>query len=336
MLLNNDFMVHEPWLVKAYQSLTQPLDLHRAHHALLIHYIRGSGEEQLIKIIAMRLLCQNPQHNKPCQHCHGCQLFIANNHPDYTIVEPEKNKLSIGVDQIRQISSKVYERAQQGGNKVIWINVASLMTEAAANALLKTLEEPPENTYFILSDYHNGQLLPTIRSRCQYYFLTVPELADSIDWLKQHITDNTYNDNEIATALLLNENAPFAALSLLDTTQWQKRNQFYQTLLQSLSEKDYWTLRDSLINQDNLLIRLNWICILWSDALKARQKSGRFIVNRDQVPLVRLIAGLGDDKIIQLYTLWNDTREQLVAITGLNQDLIISNLLAQSEIIVNS
>lgn len=210
------------------------------------------------------------------------------------------------------------------------------MTEAAANALLKTLEEPPQNTYFILSDVHNGQLLPTIRSRCQYYFIELPTLEHSIDWLKLQNNLSQYSDNELATALLLNSNAPLAALHLLSTEQWQKRQIFQQTLQTHLATNDFWSIRDNFINQDDLLVRLHWFCTLLSDALKAQQKSGRFIINRDQVPLVRLMARLATPKILKLYSLWLEVQQQLVTINSLNQELIITNLLAQSEIIIHS
>lgn len=336
MTQNNTLITLEPWLDDAYQTLTLPIIQNRAHHALLIKYIAGSGEEKLINKLIMRLLCQNPQHNQPCQRCHSCELFIAQNHPDCYIITLEKGKSSIGINQIRQTITKIYEHAQQGGNKVIWIKTASLMTEAAANALLKTLEEPPKNSYFILSDQHNGQLLPTIRSRCQYYFLCVPDLDTSIAWLKQQTHSKLYNDNQLASAILLSENAPLAALMLLDEQQWLSRQQFYSSLYRHLTEKDCWGLRKQFIDQENMLTRLYWVTTLLVDALKARQKSGRFIINRDQVPLVRLLASFGSEIIIQLYTLWDNTQHQLATITGLNQDLIISNLLAQSEIILVS
>lgn len=336
MELTNNDLNNYPWLAQAYQDLVLPFNHDRIHHALIIKYIFGSGEDKLITKFTNRLLCLSPTNNEPCLQCHSCQLLIAKNHPDYYLIEPENNKQSISVDQMRQLSSKIYEHAQQGGNKVIWIKKASLLTEAAANALLKTLEEPPKNTYFVLSDIHNGHLLPTIRSRCQYYFLAVPELEVSINWLKSQKSVSHYHDNEIATALLLNSNAPLSALNLLATEQWQKRILFNQNLQTHLVKQDFWGLRDNFINQDDLLIRLHWFCTLLSDGLKATQKSGRFIINRDQVPLVRLIARLDSTKIIALYQLWHKVQEQLATITGLNQELIIMNLLAQSEIIIQT
>ena len=268
---------------------------------------------------------------QPCGQCHSCQLLLSQHHPDYYLITNEQGKQSISIDQIRSISTKVYEKSQQGGNKVIWIKHAALMTEAAANALLKTLEEPPENTYFILSDEHNSQLLPTIHSRCFSYFLAVPELEESINWLKkQH--SHSYSDNELATALLLSENAPLNAAILLQPEKWQQRKLFCEKLLELLPENNFWQLAKTFNNED-FLERITWFCALLGDALKAKQKVGRYIVNRDQVPLVRLIATKSHDEITSLYQLWSQARKVLLSVAGLNKELMVYNVLAQSQLI---
>lgn len=328
-----------PWLKTTYQMLIAPFMINRGHHGMLINYVKGSGEDILIQQFVMQLLCQSSDINQqtPCNHCHSCQLFIANNHPDYYIIEPQDGKLSIGVEQIRTITPKIYEHAQQGGKKVVWIKSAGSMTEAAANAVLKTLEEPPENTYFILSEEHNRPLLATIRSRCIHYFITVPELEQSCQWLVQYdATLSQYSDNELASALLLCELAPLAAQQLLTPTKWQQRQQFCQSLLTHMPTGQLWSIRQSFLNDDLTIEKITWFCSLLSDALKATQKAGRFIVNRDQVPLVRLLASFGHDVIIKLYQQWQTVRSQLLTITALNQELIISNLLAQSECTLTS
>ena len=320
-----------PWLKLPFEQLADMIVNHRAHHALLINYIQGSGEEELINLLVNRLICQSSQQLQPCGQCHSCQLLLSQHHPDYYLITNEQGKQSISIDQIRSISTKVYEKSQQGGNKVIWIKHAALMTEAAANALLKTLEEPPENTYFILSDEHNSQLLPTIHSRCFSYFLTVPELEKSINWLKkQH--SHSYSDNELATALLLSENAPLNAAILLQPEKWQQRKLFCEKLLELLPENNFWQLAKTFNNED-FLERITWFCALLGDALKAKQKVGRYIVNRDQVPLVRLIATKSHDEITSLYQLWLQARKVLLSVAGLNKELMVYNVLAQSQLI---
>ncbi|QIQ20913.1 DNA polymerase III subunit delta' [Zophobihabitans entericus] len=323
-------MLNYPWLVKPYQQLVEPIVQNRAHHALLINYVQGCGEGELITLLANRLLCLTPDQGQPCGHCHSCLLFKAETHPDFYIITVEKDKKTIGIDQIRQLTTKVYEHSQQGGAKVIWVKEAGLMTEAAANALLKTLEEPPEQTFFILSDAQLNKLPATIRSRCGYFYLAAPELDDSVNWLKQYYQN--YNDNQLATALLLNHQAPLAAKVLLEPEHWQKREQFCQTLTELIPTNQFWLLLPAL-NNDDVLFRLHGFCSLLADAMKAQNKAGKFITHRDQVPLVRLLARIETTKLLALYQLWQHALQQLTSIAGLNQELVLSNLLAQSELI---
>ena len=83
-------------------------------------------------------MCQQPEGHKSCGKCRGCQLMQAGTHPDYYTLEPEKGKSALGIDAVREVSEKLYEHARLGGAKVVWLNDAALLTEAAANALLKT------------------------------------------------------------------------------------------------------------------------------------------------------------------------------------------------------
>ena len=87
------------------------------------------------------------------------------------MLAPEKGKSSLGIEPIRQVIETLYAHAQQGGAKVIWLPQAEQLTEAAANALLKTLEEPPEKTYFLLGCREPSRLMATLRSRCLYWHL---------------------------------------------------------------------------------------------------------------------------------------------------------------------
>src|SRR5476651_1796043 len=106
---------------------------------------------------------------------HHAMLMIAANHPDWHVLMPEKGKNSLGVDPVRQLIETLYNYSQQGGAKVVWVPEAELLTEAAANALLKTLEEPPAKTYFLIGCRETSGLLATLRSRCFYWHLPTPD-----------------------------------------------------------------------------------------------------------------------------------------------------------------
>ncbi len=126
----------------SFEQLVGSYQAGRGHHALLLQSLNGMGGEALIYALCRFLMCRQPEGHKSCGHCHSCQLMQAGTHPDYYALSPEKGKSALGIDAVRDVNEKLYEHARLGGAKVVWISDAALLTDAAANALLKTLEEP--------------------------------------------------------------------------------------------------------------------------------------------------------------------------------------------------
>lgn len=115
------------------------------------------------------LLCHSQQ--KPCQQCQACRLVLAHSHPDLSLVQPEKEGGAIKIEQIRALQSIAYTSPQLGASRVIVIKPAEKLNHAAANALLKLLEEPPQGVHFLLQAQFLGTLPATILSRCQLWRL---------------------------------------------------------------------------------------------------------------------------------------------------------------------
>lgn len=180
-----------PWLSKTYQNLLPRIKEARLHHALLFMADKGIGEFMLIDIVAKALLCE---HKNACTKCKSCLLIAAGSHPD--LLNIVSDKPSIGVDAIRSVSEFVMTTSQLLGNKVVVIEGIEKMTTAASNALLKTLEEPNNNTYLILSTQQSDKLLATIKSRCEKIKLNLPKAAESIDWLQSQ-TDKKVDEDEL-------------------------------------------------------------------------------------------------------------------------------------------
>ena len=157
------------------------------HHGLLIKGEQGLGIEQLSGELAQRLLCQSPSVAGACMQCQSCRLFASASHPDFTECMSEKQ---LGVDAIRQAIEKLTATSHVSSNKVLVIYDAHTMTEAAANALLKTLEEPTPNTYIMLLSNSSGSLLPTIVSRCE----TVAVAPPSVEVCQQWLASKGFND----------------------------------------------------------------------------------------------------------------------------------------------
>ncbi len=115
------------------------------------------------------LFCKNIS-EKPCNSCINCLKVNKNVHPDLKIIEPENNSKSIKINQIREVQN-FCKMTSFGNKKIVLIKDAFLMTVEASNSLLKILEEPGENNYFILTTDNKYRLLPTILSRCVHFHL---------------------------------------------------------------------------------------------------------------------------------------------------------------------
>lgn len=176
-----------PWFKTVYSQFIRRLQTQSLHHALLFFGPAGIGKHLLADELARTLLCKQLTPAGSCGACQSCQLFNAGNHPDY---HPLRSDKQIGVDVIRGGISKLSGTAQLGHNKVLIIHHADTMTEAASNALLKTLEEPTVNTYLLLLTSKLNALLPTILSRTEKHILTLPGEQEILDWLKGQGHDN--------------------------------------------------------------------------------------------------------------------------------------------------
>lgn len=171
-----------PWLSEFKQPLETAYSVNKLHHGILLSGQAGIGKAEFAQDIAQSILCNaSSNHLQSCGQCKSCQLQQAGTHPDKLIIGQD-NK-TIGIDEIRKVAQFVQSSAGQNANKVVVIHNAELMTVAAQNAVLKTLEEPNHQRYLLLVSHEPMRLGATIRSRCLCYNLTInkPELVT--DWL---------------------------------------------------------------------------------------------------------------------------------------------------------
>lgn len=147
------------------EHLENALSTGKISHAYIINGEKSSGKEFIARVFAMALQCER-EGTEPCQECHACRQALSDNQPDIIRVSHEKPN-SIGVGDIReQINNTVLIKPYSSPYKVYIVNEAEKMTDAAQNAILKTLEEPPEYVVILLLTTNMDTLLPTIRSRC--------------------------------------------------------------------------------------------------------------------------------------------------------------------------
>lgn len=175
-----------PWLATPWQLLQNALTTDRFHHALLLTGPTGVGKKTFNDALTASLLCESQPVgalNQGCGQCKGCQLLQSQAHPDCRQLNPES--ASLGIDDVRDASHFIHGKAQRGERKVLVIDNIERLTEPAANALLKTLEEPTPGAYLLLSTSQKSALLPTIISRC--FSLPIKSVPTSIavPWLSQ-------------------------------------------------------------------------------------------------------------------------------------------------------
>ncbi|MGQ0442420.1 MAG: DNA polymerase III subunit delta' [Methylophilaceae bacterium] len=168
-------------------------------HAMLLRGRAGIGKHDFALSLSQALLCQNPDKlHQACGICPSCQWFAESSHPDFRLIAPEteedddeplkkksskKNQISIA--QIRQLFDYLSLSSHQvQGRRLILISPAEALNGASANALLKMLEEPPINTFFLLVCSQPQRLLATIVSRCQSIDMPLPSKGDALTWLK--------------------------------------------------------------------------------------------------------------------------------------------------------
>ncbi len=178
----------------------------RVPHALLLHGAEGVGKLALAERFAQALLCEHVSPpGEPCGRCDACRWFAAANHPDVRYVEPEaiahprggteesgqrqgkpsRPSREIKVDQIRALADFVHLGSHRGGVRIAILHPAEQMNPAAANALLKSLEEPPAGAIFLLVSHRPGRLPATVRSRCVAIPVPLPDAAAAHAWLER-------------------------------------------------------------------------------------------------------------------------------------------------------
>jgi len=173
-----------PWLEPIFRRLWQARQEARLPHALLLTGPAGVGKEVLARSFTASLLCATPgPAGEPCGGCRGCQLYAAGTHPDFRLIQPEEAGKQIRIDQIREYTEQAGLASLLGGFKVALLQPAEAMNNAAANSLLKTLEEPVPSTLLLLLCARPGALPATIRSRCQRVEIRPPEVAQALAWL---------------------------------------------------------------------------------------------------------------------------------------------------------
>ncbi len=220
-----------PWQAADWSRWQQMRE--RLPHAVLFHGPEGTGKVAFAEHAARSLLCETPSiDGQACGECASCGWFAQYSHPDFRRVRPEaleaeeeepaaeaeegstKKAASgkapsrdIRVEQIRALSTFMNVSTHRAGRRVVMLYPAEALNAVSANAVLKTLEEPPPDTVFLLVTHRLDRLLPTIRSRCRMFPLPMPDASAALSWL------DAQGVNDSARWLAEQGGAPLSALA---------------------------------------------------------------------------------------------------------------------------
>jgi len=202
-----------PWLSGHWSFFMQRLESDKLAHALMIEGPEGIGKTALATAMVAKLLCREDLPHA-CGHCRSCNLLAGAAHPDYFNVQPEEGSEVIKVDQVRALISRLDLTTSISARKVAYIHPAECMNGAAANALLKSLEEPAGETVLVLVSDNPGRLPVTIRSRCQAISVKQPATRDVLGWLE---SNSAIAPGQAEAALLAAGGSPLRALQYLES-----------------------------------------------------------------------------------------------------------------------
>lgn len=163
------------------RALTNAIESGKIPHAFLFSGPRGVGKTTTARILAKSLNCETGISSHPCQKCASCEAITNGHSLDVQEIDGASNR---GIDNIREIRDNISYMAIQSRFKIIIIDEVHMLTTEASNALLKTLEEPPEHVFFVLATTEPNKVLPTIRSRCQHYLFKRISISVIVDQLK--------------------------------------------------------------------------------------------------------------------------------------------------------
>ena len=259
-----------PWFYEAWSNL----DDGRLPHALLFHGQSGIGKFDFALRFAKKLLCESNSNEKPCNKCEACNWFDKGNHPDFIGLLPEvlahlmpqdamegdegkitkkitkedvssdggadkKQSQFIRVEAIRDTLESLGTGAHRSGLKIVLVYPLEALQVVSANALLKTLEEPPQNTIFLLVSSRIDKILPTIKSRCRLISMPRPSEAVALDWMTTELNRSGVVTDGIDLSLTLKETGGVVLQAFSQITGPGERGvdaEMKQFLLENLSK----------------------------------------------------------------------------------------------------
>ncbi|HXV83056.1 MAG TPA: DNA polymerase III subunit delta' [Candidatus Binatia bacterium] len=311
---------------KQLEIVRQALIHRRLHHAYLFVGMEGVGKKTMALALAKAIHCSSATGDF-CGECADCARIQDGNHPDVRILEPLAGKKEISIRQIRELEKELNFRSFSGKKKIAIVDPATLMNLSAQNALLKTLEEPPEESLLILIAANGGALLPTLRSRCLR--MSFGPLAREL--ISGFLVSHKGIDGKSAECLAAMSLGSLGAVAGMNMQDLLERRREWVQLVCCLRAGDYRAASDAAEilagSKEDSLRFLEWVEGWFRDLLAySVTRNPRDVVNADMLPEIQQqVASAGFEH------LFSRIAEAKAALEGiqrnLNRRLLLEDLL---------
>ena len=311
---------------KQLETLCLALAHGRLHHAYLFVGAAGLGKKTIGLSLAKAIHCSVASGDF-CGECADCARIQDGNHPDVRLIEPLAGKKEISIQQIRELEKELNLRSFSGNKKIVILDPATLMNLSAQNALLKTLEEPPNDSLLILIAASVGELLPTLRSRC----LRVSFAPLAREQVAAFLVSEKKVSVEEAKLLAAMSRGSLEAVAAVDSQELLARRHRWIVLLLRVASGDYRTAAETAEalagNKEESLRFLDWAESWYRDLLVYTvTQNQQDMVNVDMLPQIEQLAAAVE--LEHLLAQFAEAKRAMVATQrNLNRRMVLENLL---------
>lgn len=327
-----------PWHRERWQQAVALFKSGSAGHAYMFSGEADTGKRHFARMLAEYLLCRQPSADAACAKCAVCLLNAAGNNPDMLSIVPEEGSKQIKVDQIREIRQFLETRSHGFGKRIIILDTAESLGISSANALLKGLEEPPQDVLFLLISDRPKAVLATISSRTQVFRLPRPERSDVLAWLLSCGVAQSPADLEMIIDLA--QGRPFVARAILESGTASQLQEIGNTLLTLAQGRDDPVAIASRYSKSQCAEFLGMM-LYWLSELSKHQLTGSATLLKGQTLRAaalllrpactnnKPLGGAQTQALLRLYSTVAAAQGQMIGSSNPNTQLMLEDLLLE-------